>query len=100
MDEIDALPPHVQNALKRAGITSLERARSMGREAISQVPGVGPLALARIFPAAATQQRRLPLSTDDLRRARRWFEALQESAPLRLSDADEVLAEKISRFLD
>ena len=96
MDEIDALPPHVQNALRRAGITSLEHARSLGREAISRTPGVGPLALARIFPAGETQQRRLPLSADDLRRARRWFDALQESAPLRLGDADRALAEKIS----
>jgi hypothetical protein len=100
MDELDGLPLHVQNALRRAGITSLERARSLGREAISRVPGVGPLALARIFPSGEVQQRRTSLSADDLRRAKRWFDALQESAPLRLGDADRVLADKIARLVD
>jgi hypothetical protein len=100
MDDFDGLPVHVHNALKRAGVTSLEHAKSLGREAISQVPGVGPLALARLFPSVELQQRRPALSSDDLRRAKGWFDALREAAPLRLSEADRVLAEKIARCVD
>lgn len=100
MDDFDSLPLHVQNALKRAGIASLERARALGREAISQVPGVGPLALSRLFPSAELQPRRPALSSDDFRRAKRWFDALQETAPLRLSDDDRVLAEKLAHWMD
>jgi hypothetical protein len=99
MDDFDRLPVHAQNALKRAGITSLERARSLGREAISQVPGVGPLALARLFPSGEPPQRRHALSSDDLRRAKRWFDTLQQTAPARLSDDDCVLARKIADWL-
>ena len=100
MNDFDGLPLHVQNALKRAGITSIERARSLGREAVSQIPGVGPLALARLFSSAEPQQRRHALSSDDLRRAKRWFDMLQEAAPVRLSEDDRVLAEKIAGWLD
>lgn len=100
MDDFEGLPVHVQNALRRAGITSMERARALGREALSQVPGLGPLAMARIFPSAEPQQRRHALSSDDLRRAKRWFDTLQETAPLRLGDDDRVLADKIARWLD
>lgn len=100
MDDFDGIPLHAQNALKRAGITSIEHARSLGREALSQVPGLGPLALARLFPSGPSQPRRHALSTDDLRRAKRWFEKLEEAAPLRLSDADRALAEKIAGWLD
>jgi hypothetical protein len=100
MDDFDGLPVHVQNALKRAGITSLERAKSLGREALSQVPGVGPLALARLFPSGELQQRHPALSSDDLRRAKSWFDTLQEAAPRRLSEADHLLAEKIARCVD
>jgi hypothetical protein len=89
-----------QNALKRAGITSLGRSKSLGRDAISQVPGIGPLALARLFPSGEPQQRRPALSSDDLRRVKSWFDTLQEIAPLRLRDADRVLAEKIARCVD
>src|ERR1700758_925194 len=99
MDDFDGLPVHAQNALRRAGITSIERARSLGREAISQVPGLGPLAIARLFPSAEPQQRRHSLSSDDLRRAKRWFDTLQETAPTRLSDDDRVLAEKIAGWV-
>jgi hypothetical protein len=100
MNDFHGLPVHVQNALKRAGITSLERAKSLGREAMSRVPGVGPLALARLFPSGELQQHRPALSSDDLRRAKSWFDALQEAAPLRLSEADRVLAEKMARCVD
>jgi hypothetical protein len=96
MDDFDRLPVHVQNALKRAGITSLERARSLGREAISQVPGVGPLAIARLFQTVEPQQRHHALSGDDLRRAKCWFDTVQETAPMRLSDDDRALAKKIA----
>lgn len=99
MDDFGSLPVHAQNALKRAGITSIERARSLGREAVSQVPGIGPLAIARLFPSVEPQPRRHALSSDDLRRAKRWFDTLQETAPTRLHDDDRVLAEKIAGWL-
>jgi hypothetical protein len=100
MDDFHGLPVHAQNALKRAGITSMEQARSLGREAISRIPGLGPLAIARLFPSVEPQPRRHVLSNDDLRRAKGWFDALQETAPLRLSAGDRVLAEKIAGWLD
>jgi hypothetical protein len=100
MDEFDGLPLHAQNALRRAGVTSAEQARSLGREALSQVPGLGPLAIARLFPSGEPQQRRHALSSDELRRAKRWFDTLQETAPMRLSDGDRVLAEKIAGWVD
>jgi hypothetical protein len=99
MDNFDGLPVHAQNALKRAGITSMEQVRALGREAISQVPGLGPLAIARLFAAAEPQQRRHALSSDDLRRAKRWFEALQATAPRELSEHDRALAEKIAGWV-
>jgi hypothetical protein len=98
MDDFDALPIHTQNALKRAGIASLAQARALGRAAISKVPGVGPLALARLFPSQPSQARRQPLSPEDLRRARRWFETLQDVAPLKLSEDDRLLAEKLAAW--
>lgn len=100
MDNFDGLPVHAQNALRRAGITSMERARSLGREAVSQVPGLGPLAISRLFPSAEPQvQRRNALSTDDLRRAKRWFDTLQDVAPMQLGDADRLLAAKIAGWI-
>jgi hypothetical protein len=99
MDDFGGLPVHAQNALRRAGITSMERVRSLGREAVSQVPGLGPLAIARLFPSVEAPQRRHALSTDDLRRAKRWFDTLQATAPERLSDDDRLLAEKIAGWL-
>lgn len=99
MDDFDGLPVHAQNALRRAGITSMERATALGREAISQVPGIGPLAMARLFPSVEPQQRRHALSSDDLRRAKRWFDTLQEAAPERLSDDDRLLAKKIAGWI-
>jgi len=100
MDDFYGLPVHAQNALKRAGITSMERARALGREAISQIPGLGPLAIARLFPSVEPQQRRHALSSDDLRRAKRWFDTLQETAPIRLTDEDRMLAQKIAGWVD
>lgn len=100
MDDFDGLPVHAQNALRRAGVSSTEHARSLGREALSQVPGLGPLAIARLFPSVEPQQRRHALSSDELRRAKRWFDTLQETAPMRLSDGDRVLAEKIAGWVN
>src|SRR4051812_32011909 len=100
MDDFGGIPIHAQNALRRAGITSIEQARSLGREALSQVPGLGPLAIARLFPSVQPQPRHHALSSDELRRAKRWFDALQETAPMRLSDGDRVLAEKIAGWVD
>jgi len=99
MDDFDGLPVHAQNALRRAGITSTAHARSLGREALSQVPGLGPLAIARLFPSGEAQQRRHAVSSDDLRRAKLWFDMLQETAPTRLSDDDRLLAKKIADWL-
>ena len=100
MDDFDGLPVHAQNALRRAGVTSIDHARSLGREALAQVPGLGPLAIARLFPSVEPQQRRHALSSDELRRVKRWFDTLQETAPMRLSDGDRVLAEKIAGWVD
>src|SRR3954463_14947165 len=99
MDEFDGLPVHAQNALRRAGITSTQQARSLGREALSQVPGLGPLAIARLFPAVEPQRRSHPLTRDELARAKRWFDLLQEAAPMRLNDGDRALAEKIAGWI-
>jgi hypothetical protein len=99
MDDFPGLPLHVQNALRRAGVASLEQARALGRDAIARIPGVGPLALSRIFPAAAPREPRPAFTDDDLRRARRWFDALQDAAPARLNEADRVLADKIARLV-
>jgi hypothetical protein len=100
MDDFDSLPVHAQNALKRAGITSTEQARLLGRDGLSKIPGLGPLAVARLFTANEAQQRSHALSSDELRRALRWFDALQDTAPMRLGDGDRVLARKISGWLD
>jgi hypothetical protein len=100
MNDFDDLPVHVQNTLRRAGITSIEHARSLGRDGLSRVPGLGPLAIARLFPSAEPQPRNHALSGDELRRAKRWFDALQEAAPLQLGDGDRALARKISSWID
>jgi hypothetical protein len=100
MDDFGGLPVHAQNALRRAGITSIEQAQALGREGLSQVPGLGPLAIARLFPAAEPQQRHHALSNDELRRIKRWFDALQEAAPMRLSDGDHYLARRIGGWID
>ena len=99
MDDFDGLPVHAQNALKRAGVPTIERARALGREAISQIPGIGPLAIARLFPSGPAPQRRHALSSEDLRRAKRWFDALQETAPTQLDDDDRALAKMIATWL-
>lgn len=101
MDDFDGIPLHVQNALKRAGVGSVEQARALGRDAVSKIPGVGPLALSRLFPSGpAAPERRHALSDSDLRRAKRWFNALQADAPEHLSDEDRALARKIEGWLD
>lgn len=101
MDDFDGLPVHVQNALRRAGITSADQARALGRDGLSRVPGLGPLAIARLFPSSPEPQpRHHALSSDELRRVKRWFEALQDAAPMQLGDGDRALMGKIGRWLD
>jgi hypothetical protein len=100
MEDFAGLPVHAQNALKRAGITSVERARALGREAVSKVPGLGPLALARLFPSGEQRRRPEALSPEDLRRAKSWFDRLQEAAPTQLSEDDALLAAKIAGWID
>lgn len=99
MNDFAGLPVHVQNALKRAGVTSIEQARALGREGLANVPGLGPLALARLFSAPEPPQRSHALSTEDLTRVRRWFEALDEVDPARLDDADRALAKTLRTWL-
>ena len=100
MDEFDGLPVHAQNALRRAGINSAEQARSIGRDGLAKVAGLGPLAIARLFPSSPAPQPRHPaLSSDELKRARRWFDALQDLAPLQIGDADRALARKIDGWI-
>ena len=100
MDSFDGLPIHVQNALRRAGVTSVDQARSLGREGLSRIPGLGPLAIARLFPSTEPQTRNYALSREELRRAKRWFDALQDAAPMQLGDGDRALASKISSWID
>ena len=100
MNDFDGLPVHVQNALRRAGITSFDQARQLGRDGLSKVPGLGPLAIARLFPSAEPQPRNHVLSSEELRRAKRWFDALQDAAPMQLGDGDRLLARKISGWID
>jgi hypothetical protein len=100
MHDFDGLPMHAQNALRRAGITSIDQARSLGRDGLSRVSGLGPLAIARLFPSAEPQPRSHALSSDELKRAKRWFDALQEAAPMQLGDGDRALAKKISGWID
>lgn len=99
MSDFSSLPVHAQNALRRAGITSAEQARAMGRDALAKVPGLGPLAVARLFSSAEPPQRHHTLSTQDLQRVRRWFEALDEADPARLDDADRALAKTLRTWL-
>jgi hypothetical protein len=100
MDAFDSLPVHAQNALRRAGITSAEQARAVGRDGLANIPGLGPLAIARLFTANEPQQRAHTLTSDELRRAKRWFDALHDTAPMRLGDGDRALARKISGWVD
>ena len=101
MDEFDSLPVHAQNALRRAEITSAEQARAVGRDGLAKVPGLGPLAVSRLFPSAPQpRQREHVLSSDELRRVQRWFDALAEAAPMRLGDGDRALARKIGAWID
>ena len=100
MDDFDSLPVHAQNALRRAGITSTEQARSLGRDGLSRIPGLGPLAISRLFTSPEPKQPAHALSSEDLRRAKRWFDALQDAAPMRLVDGDRALARKISGWVD
>jgi hypothetical protein len=100
MDDFDSLPVHAQNALRRAGVTSLEQARALGRDGLSKIPGLGPLAIARLFQSDGPPQRAHTLSSDELRRAKRWFDALQDTAPMRLGDGDRALARKIGGWID
>lgn len=100
MNEIGDLPVHVQNTLRRAGIESADQARALGRDGLARI-GVGPLALSRLFASqAAPEPRSHALSSDELRRVRRWFEVLEEAAPLRLGDGDQALARKIGGWID
>jgi hypothetical protein len=96
MDDLDGLPVHARNALRRAGVNSIDQARSLGRDGLSRVPGLGPLAIARLFAAAEARPASHTLSSEELRRAKRWFDALQDAAPAKLDDADRALAKKIS----
>lgn len=99
MDDFDGLPVHAQNALKRAGITSSAQARSLGRAALSEVPGLGPLAIARLFPSGVEPVRRHSLSSEELRRVRRWFDALQVTGPDQVDADDVALAKKFASWL-
>ena len=100
MDDFGDLPVHVQNTLRRAGIASADQARALGRDGLSRI-GVGPLALSRLFSSStAPQPRSHALSSDELRRVQRWFDALQEAAPLKLGDGDHALARKIGGLVD
>ena len=100
MNDLDELPVHVQNALRRAGISSAEQARALGREGLAKIPGLGPLALARLFAPPGPEQRGQTLSGDELKRVKRWFDTLQETAPMRLGDGDRALARKIGGWVE
>jgi hypothetical protein len=100
MADFENLPIHAQNALRRAGITSGEQARALGPGGLAKVPGLGPLAIARLFPSGEQRQRDFSLSSEELRRVQRWFDALQDSAPMRLGDGDRALARKIGGWVD
>jgi hypothetical protein len=100
MDDFAGLPMHAQNALRRAGVTSVEQARSLGRDGLSRIPGLGPLAISRLFPSAGPHPRSYSLSSDELRRIKRWFDTLQDAAPTKLSDGDRALAREIGSWID
>lgn len=99
MGDFPDLPVHAQNALRRAGITSIDQARALGPDGLSRVPGLGPLAISRLFPAAGAQPRGHALSSDELKRAKRWFDTLQDVAPTKLNDGDRALARKIEGWI-
>ena len=75
-------------------------AGAAARDGLANIPGLGPLAIARLFTANEPQQRAHTLTSDELRRAKRWFDALHDTAPMRLGDGDRALARKISGWVD
>jgi hypothetical protein len=99
MDDFHGLPVHAQNALRRAAPPPSTRLGPSVPKASRGFPASGPWRSPG-FSRRPSRARHHALSSDELRRAKRWFDALQAAAPTQLGDGDRALAKKIGGWID